>query len=322
MALVWPYSSPGVPWAAMASRTLNWLFAPALAAIILFIALAIVPGLLRSSPQTSDGPKATAQRIVVIAPNSAETICELGACDRIVGVSKFCVFPPQLLDKPRIGGLYDPDLERIVALRPDLMVLRGRSETLMTLAAQRGIAVYIDETDSLAGVVQTARDLGILMHLESAAERVVAHFEQRLRAIAERTQGRARPRVLVTISRSTDRLADILTAGKSSFLSEMIHLAGGTNIFGDMDVAYPQVSVETIIARRPDIIIELQPELQLTPEIRGRMSDQWFAPGGPFPAVQPRLFILNDQRALIPSPGYAEFIQVVSLHLHPEGKIE
>lgn len=258
----------------------------------------------------------------MIAPNSAETICALGACDRIVGVSKFCVFPPQLLAKPRIGGLYDPDLERIVALQPDLIVLRGRSEALMTLAEQRGIAVYLDETDTLAGVTKTARDLGALLHLELDAERVIARFESRLQMIAARVQGRARPRVLVTVSRPPDRLADILTAGKPSFLSEMIHWAGGENIFGDMDVAYPQVSMETIIARRPDIILELQPELRYDAERNRRLLEQWTAPGSVFFRVHPRILILYDESALIPSLRYAEFINSVSLRLHPDGPIE
>jgi len=305
-------------WLLSPSSTAAWFAVPALAMVAVLIALAFVPLGRSASLSSGEARTAPAQRIVVIAPSSAETICALGACERIVGVSKFCVSPPALLHKPRIGGLYDPDIERIIALRPDLVVLRGRSDALMTLAQQRGIAVYVDETDTLEGVVKAARDLGRLLHLEKEATQLIAQFEQRLQDISRRTVGRQRPRVFITVSRPTERLADILTAGKSSFLSEMVHRAGGDNVFADMDLAYPQVSLETIIARRPDVILELQPDLDLTTDLRNRMQDQWFSPDGPFPDRKPRLLILTDKQALIPSLGYAEFIEVVRTQLHPE----
>lgn len=267
---------------------------------------------------------AVPHRIVTIAPNSAEIVCGLGACDRIVGVSKFCVHPPELHDRPRVGGLFDPDLEKIVALRPDLVVIRGRIESLEALCKQRGIAVYHDETDTLAGVTVCVMDLGKRLGLMKEAATLNADFRRRLQAIRRRVADRPKPRVLLTLSRQPDRLANVLTAGRGSFLDEMLEIAGGKNVFGHLEMRYPQVSAEGIVAHRPDVIIEFLPEVTLTPELRRAMLDQWRKLGSIgehacVPAVaNGRIHFLTDDHALIPSPRYVEIIDKVSRILHPD----
>ncbi len=259
------------------------------------------------------------RRIITIAPNSAEIICALGAGDRIVGVSKFCVFPPELKDRPRVGGLFDPDLERITTLKPDLVVLRGRSESLEQLCSQLGVAVYLDQTNRLADIEACVVELGGRLGRASEAAVLVERFRGRLDAIRKRVAGKPRPRVLLTAQRLPDRIANVLTAGKGTFLTEMLEIAGGKNIFGHLDIPWPQTSLEAILAQRPAVIIELMPELELTDELRQRLLGQW-KHLGPIPAVaQGRIYFITDDHALIPSPRYVEIIERVSRILHPEG---
>jgi iron complex transport system substrate-binding protein len=274
--------------------------------------LSLVACLARADPQR------VPQRIVAIGPNSAEIICALGACDRIVGVSKFCVYPPELASRPRVGGLYDPDLERIAALRPDLLVTRGRNDALDALCRQLEVGVYEDTTDSIAGIERTVRELGELLGREAAAAETVEGFRRELAAIRERVSGEPRPRVFLTVSRQPDRLANILTTGKGTFLDEMIEIAGGTNVFGHLDMRYPEVSPEAVLAQRPEVIIELMPDLDLTPELERQMRDHW-RELGEVPAVRSgRIFFLSDDHCLIPSPRYHRVISRVSRILHPE----
>jgi ABC-type Fe3+-hydroxamate transport system substrate-binding protein len=128
--------------------------------------------------------------------------------------------------------------------------------------------------------------------------------------------------VLLTVSRRPDRLANLLTAGRGTFLDEMLAIAGGANIFGNLDMAYPQVSLESIVARRPEVIIELMPEVTVTPELRREMLDQWRQVGS-FPAVtHGRVYVLTDDHCLIPSPRYVEIIEAVSRILHPQDHAE
>ncbi|MEK6675868.1 MAG: helical backbone metal receptor [Planctomycetota bacterium] len=279
-----------------------------------------VLGLIHPTPsfaQESNGPK----RVVVIGPNAAEVICGLGACDRIIAVDKYCVFPPELANRPLIGGLFDADIERIVALKPDLVVLRGRKESVEELCRQQKISLFWDKTENLADITTTVLDLSTVFSRETEGRKLIAEFRQRLNAIEKRVAGKPRPRVLLTVGRRPDHLSDIMTAGKGSFLDEMIRIAGGENLFGDVEMPYPQISTEAIIAKQPDVIVELVPELELTRDLREEMTNGW-KKLAPLPATKTgRIYFLDDKNALIPSPRYVEIVEKVSRLLHPDASI-
>ena len=128
--------------------------------------------------------------------------------------------------------------------------------------------------------------------------------------------------MLLTVARQTDRLANILTAGKGTFLDQMLEVAGGVNVFGHLEMSYPQVSPEGIVAHRPDVIIELMPEVEMNAALKEQMLDQWRALGHCPAVVNSRVFFITDQHALIPSPRYIEIIEKVSRLLHPEPQRE
>ncbi|MFQ5590973.1 MAG: helical backbone metal receptor [Phycisphaerae bacterium] len=258
---------------------------------------------------------------MTIAPNSEEIICALGACERIVGVSKFCVFPEELGSRPSVGGLFDPNLERIVSLRPDLVVLRGRSNPIENLCSQLGVPLYLDETDTLSGITTCIVELGEKLDRQARARALAADFQRRLSAIRHRVAGRPRPRVLLTVSRQPDKLANILTAGAGTFLDEMLDVAGGVNIFGQIDMPYPQVSVEGIVAQRPEVIIELMPELNATGDAAQEVLAVWSRVGSIPAAKSGRVFLITERNCLIPSPRYVETIEKVSRLLHPEPNV-
>ncbi len=286
------------------------------------LAVVMASGLFARAESVESSPKPDPpQRIITIAPNSAEIICALGACDRIVGVSKFCVFPAELKGRPRVGGLFDPDLEKIIALHPDLVVLRGKNESVEHLCDKLGIPVYRDRTEMLADVETCITELGRRLGRIEQARGLVEEFRRSLRAVKERKQDRPKPRVLLTVSRQPGRLANILTTGKGTFLAEMLDLAGAVNVFGHLDMAYPQVSREAIVAQRPEVIIELMPELEPATGLRRQVLDQWKALGSIPAVVNDRVYLLTDDHALIPSPRYVEIIEKVSRLLHPEAEV-
>ena len=106
--------------------------------------------------ENNDTDHHTPRRIITIAPNAAEIICSLGACDSIVGVSEYCVYPAELKKRTKIGGFINPDLERIVALQPDLIVLRGQNDSIEKLCREMNIAIYQDHTNVLHAAVAKA----------------------------------------------------------------------------------------------------------------------------------------------------------------------
>ena len=268
----------------------------------------------------ADSPKKESppRRIVTIAPNAAEMIHMLGAGDRVVGVSKFCAYPPDLLSLPRVGGLFDPDLERIIALRPDLVVLRGRCPTLEELCDKQGIKVYRDRTESLTDMQRTIRELGAILNQADRAEEIVRSFQEHLSRIRRRVAGRSRPRVFVTASRRPGELASIMTFNRNTFVHEMIEIAGGDNVFADHDMNYPTISLEAVLARNVAFIIELMPAEKNPDSLESRVRTEW-SRFDAIPAVAGgHVHVITDDASVIPSPRCAVVIEKISLILHPE----
>lgn len=266
------------------------------------------------------GPPA---RIITIAPNSAEILCAIGAGDTIVGVDKFCVYPPELSERPRVGGLFDPNLERITTLRPDLVVLRGSSDDVEDLCRRLGVRVYHDPTERLTDIPRCIRELGEITGRRDAAAMVERRFAGQIETIRTRVAGvlagRTRPKVLITLARDPAELVDVFTAGPDTYVHELIEIAGGTNVYADTDMAYPTVSMESVLTRRPDVIIELMPEVHLTETLQAQMLDQW-RQVGPTPALTGgRIHFVGStmDHALIPSPRFPLVIEAIARLLHP-----
>lgn len=291
----------------------------ALFAIPLVLVLFVLIVLPRHTPARVERPPVMGapQRIVAMGPNSAEIICALGACDAIVGVSKFCVFPPVLATRPKVGGLFDPDLEAIAGLRPDLVVLRGRSDSLARSCEQWEVPTYADPSDSLDDVERAIEELGLRLERQAAARSLIATFRSRIAAIRARVADQRRVRVLLTVSRQAGSLANLLTTGPGTFLHEAIEIAGGENVFGDLDMRYPQVGPEAIVAKNPEFIVELMPGAS---ESDDRLGEAWgvWAPLSTVHAVRTRsIAVIPDDNALIPSPRYVDIIERLSELLHP-----
>jgi len=243
----------------------------------------------------------TPKRIIATAPSNAEIVCALGAGNRLVGVSPYVTYPPEIADLPKVGGIHDPDLEAVLRLRPDLVISRGQNTHLENLCRQSHIDLYQDRTDSLASLHETIRELGEVLACQESATALNASLDKRLNEIRRASMGRKRPKVLFTL-RSPDRLASITTVAGDSYLASVLQLAGGENIFGELEVAYPQVSLEEILARQPEVIIEAMPGEELSPKQTEELRSQWRELGS-IPAVrEKRIHVLTEDYVLIPSP--------------------
>lgn len=284
------------------------------------LALVMLTGCARDSDtsrnRARDGAGAMPSRVVALAPNSAEILWELGVGHRLVGVSRYTVYPPQLAHVPRIGGQHDPNLETILTLGPDLIILRGRQEKLERLCRDRGITVFRDPTNRLADVYETITRLGAMFDRVEQADALCRRVRERLARVQARAAGRPAVKVLLTM-RGSDRLANVGTVGKGSYLHELIELAGGENVFGDLDVAYPQVSIEEIVARRPEVIIEVSPGGRPAGG-HAQLADQWH-PLRQIPAVcNGRVHVLTEDYAMIPSPRLVLLAEKLLSLLHPD----
>jgi iron complex transport system substrate-binding protein len=264
-------------------------------------------------PQAPPAPA----RIISLIPAVTEMLFAIGAGPQVVAVGSFDRFPAEVEKLPRVGALIDPDVERILSLRPDLMVIYGSQADLRTQLERARIPVYMYNHAGLADITTTIRSLGARVGREQAAADLAAGIETRIAAIKSRVAGRRRPRTLVVFERESLALRGIYTSGGIGFIHDMVDAAGGTNIFADVKRQAVQATTELILSRRPDVILDLRGE-EISPETNRRERAVWQALPS-VPAVRTaRVYLFGDQRTVVPGPRVAEAIELFARTLHPE----
>jgi len=190
------------------------------------------------------------QRIISLAPNHTEILYALGLGDRVVGVTEYCNYPPEAAVKPKVGDFITIDLEQVVGLEPDLVLATTMhmAETVPALQ-ERGIVVFVLDPQSVVAVLESIQKIGQLTGREDEAEALVADMQARIAAVQEKVQGAPRPKVFWELG------PELFTAGPGSFVNDLITLAGGENVAADADSPWPQLSVEAIILKDPDVIV-------------------------------------------------------------------
>ena len=271
------------------------------------LALAAVCALLLLAPNAQTTPA----RIVSLVPAATEMLFAIDAGSRVVGVSSFDRFPPEVERIPRVGALIDPNVERILALRPDLVVVY-RSQTDLRAQLERArIPTFIYVHAGLADVTATLRQLGDRVGRGDAAQRLATQIETRIEAVRARTRGKPRPRTLVVMSRDQFALRGIYASGGVGFVHDMLTAAGGENIFADVKREATQATSELIIARAPSVVLELHGD-PLDAAAIAKERRVWDTLSS-VPAVRTgRVHILADERTVVPGPRVAEGVELLA----------
>jgi iron complex transport system substrate-binding protein len=196
-------------------------------------------------------------RIVSTSPSITETLFALGLGDRVVGVSQYCRFPPEVQKLPKVGTFLQPDPERIVALRPDLVVIHGVAGDLAERLSTMHVTVVTVDEGTIASVFEAVRQIARAAGVPARGEALVADIQVRLDRIARAVPAGPRPSVLFVIGRRPGTLADLVAAGPQTYLDALIGIAGGRNVLGsDRLPEYPRISMETVLRLDPDVIID------------------------------------------------------------------
>ena len=241
----------------------------------------------------------------------------IGAGPQVVGVSSFDAYPPQVKALPRVGALLDPDVERILSLRPQLVITYGSQTDVETQFKRAGVRTHSYRHGGIATILDTMRELGDATGHRDQADRVVRDLQTRIAGIRSRVMGRPRPRVMLVIDRQPKTLREVYVSGGRGFLHEMLEIAGGSNVFADVDRESAQPSQETLIARSPEVIVELQAEGMIAPSDAAADRAVWS--GLPaLPAVRNgRVHILIGQYLVVPGPRFAQAAETLARTLHP-----
>jgi iron complex transport system substrate-binding protein len=256
-------------------------------------------------------------RIVSLVPALTEMLFAIGAGPRVVGVSSFDEFPPDVAKLPRVGALLDPDTERILSLRPDLVIVYGSQTDQQQQFERAGIRTFSYRHGGIPVVLDTIRDLGTVTGQQAKATAVVGDLQARLDRIRARVAGRPRPKVLLVFERQPKTLREIYVSGGAGFLNEILQIAGGRNVFEDVVRESVQPSTETLLARAPDVVIEVRARGLLDPRETEAERGIWKTLSS-LPAVRnDRVYLLNGQYLVVPGPRLAEATETLARTLHP-----
>jgi iron complex transport system substrate-binding protein len=269
-------------------------------------------------PATTQQRPAAAQRIVSLVPALTEMLFAIGAGPQVVAVSSYDEFPPDVKSLPKVGALLDPDMERILALRPDLVVSYGSQTDMQAQLARAKIRVFSYRHAGLNGVFATLKELGDAVGRTMDSERLSREIRSGLDAIQARVRGRPKPRTLLVFERDPESLRGVYVSGGVGFLHDMLGIAGGVNVFADVARESVQPSVETMLARAPEFILEVRATGLLAGADVTQAKRVWGALAS-VPAVQRgHIQILTGDHLVVPGPRVVQGTDAFARALHPD----
>ena len=263
-------------------------------------------------------------RVVSLAPNLTENIFAVGAGDRLVGVTTFCNYPEEAKSIAKIGDTMTPNMESIIALKPDVVFVSTASqiETFTKTLEANGIAVYVARATRLFDVYHNLGELGILFGTVDESHKIIASLDDRERAIRDilgtnlpkDEQRDERPitrekrvsmvQVFVQISKEP-----LFTIGKDAFLNDLLQIAGGRSVTEEVASAFPKLSKETASALNPEAIILSESDDNKEPNEAFKNS----------PAVKNgRVYKVNADLLSRPGPRLVDALEQIARQLHPE----
>lgn len=257
------------------------------------------------------------QRIVSLVPNVTEVLFAIGAGPQVVAVSSYDEEPPAVRTLPKVGALLDPDTERIITLRPDLVIAYGSQADLQSQLTRASIPFFDYRHGGLAHIMATMRTMGERTGHVAEAEKAARAIEARIAAVRTAVKGKPRPRTLLVFDRQAGTLQNIYASAGRGFLHDMLDVAGGDDVLADIDKESAQVSIENILTRRPDVILELRSADSLPDAAVQRELASWSSLAS-VPAVKNRrVIILVGKGLTVPGPRVADGIEQMAKVLHP-----
>jgi len=258
-------------------------------------------------------PGPVGSRIIVMAPAAAEMLDAFDLADRVVGVGDFVSEASSYANLPRVGAYNAPSVERILELRADLF-LTSASEAAATAHRRLesfGVHVVALDTSTYDGVLGAVSELGRLLEREAEARKLGRDIRDSLEKIRRTADGLTKRRVLFVVGRDP-----LYVAGPGSHVNEMIELVGGVNVLHDTSAPYQRASMEAVIERMPEVIIDTSSNRQGAP--RGRLRGDWgrweFLPA----VQQERVYWVDPSRLVIPGIRLPEMTTLMGKLIHPE----
>jgi len=252
------------------------------------------------------------QRIVSLAPNITEILFALGLDDRIIGVTKHCNYPNEALKKTSVGSYIDLNIEKILALKPDLVIATadGNEKGSVERLAAFKIPVLITNPKNLDEVFEAVKIIGHITKKENRAKNLIRSLKKRSNRVIQACLPLSHPRVFLQINEHP-----LITVGKDTFHNSLIKQAGGINISGKESIKYPKYSLEQVLRSNPEVILITSMERGVAAERKKERWRQW----NQLQAVKlGRIYILDSDLLDRPSPRLVDGLEALARAIHPE----
>lgn len=255
--------------------------------------------------------KAQPSRIVSLAPHITEILFDLGLGKKIVGVTQYSDYPEEAKNKERVGSYVKLNLEKIISLSPDLVLATadGNPKAVVDRLTDIGIPVYVVNAKKIGDIYGNVRSIGKVTGKSKEANAIARKLEKRINAAVGKVKGLVRPRVFIQLGYSP-----LYTAGKNTFVDDLITLAGGLNIAGNEKIRYPVYSMEALLKREPEVVFSVLMGSEV--DIK---TDSFWKRWSTLPAVRDgRIYYVDPDIVNRPSPRIAEGLEFMARKLHPE----
>ncbi len=268
------------------------------------------------APQAPPSPTPARQGIISMAPHHTEVVFLLGQGDRVIGVDSYSDYPPEVAKLPKVGGYINPDLEKITMLKPALLIVGGKHQKMTEYAQLHGVAIENVHMDNVATIDTGIQRLGEVLGCVAEADALRASIHAEIEVLRADVADKPRPKVLIITGRSTHSLNSLFTAGGTSFVAEMVEMAGGDNLYQDAPEAYMEASKETVVMEAPEVIIEFHAGEKLSEEEQAAYVADWGELAS-LPAVKNnRIHLILESHALRPGPRMVEIARIIAGYLH------
>ncbi len=260
------------------------------------------------SPAATSGAK----RIIGFSPAITEILFAVGAGDSIVGVSDFCNYPAAALKKQKVGGAVNPCFERLLFLKPDLLILQGRMEKIRRFCKKYSIPIHEVTLDDWATITNGMQQIGNMCGKKRNAEELRERLARRWDAVRMKKQARNPVTAFICLVREPGPVASCMTAGRASFITEALAVAGGSNVCDDVVGSYPTISAEVLLARKPVVFFDMRPGVAIGVKERKRLLRDWSSLGSVPAVMNGRVVVLSNDFITIPGPRIVDLVELFS----------
>lgn len=269
-----------------------------------------------STPASKDESCA---RLVSLAPSITETVFSLGLASNLIAVSKFCDLPAGYENLPRVGGLLDPNIERIARLQPSIVLLLAEFRDWDHSIRRLGIKTLVLEQRTVDGIDSSIQKIGFVCNAESQANELIVRLTREKAELQKRLKPLNRTRTLVVVGGSdVGSLSELYVSGRDGFYDQLLEAAGGVNVLSGETRSSAALSLEQVVRMDPEVIIAIHPDNPDPSKATIDSKKLWSR----FPSVSAvrsgRVHVLTSKEAFIPGPRYVELLRTMAVLLHPE----